>query len=174
MRISSQQYRKLQLWSLLCNKHATCIKTPWDLKAMIKMTLKSSLAFIFSYLLLKQVYDSLFCCTFVACLPVRFDNDGHKPWRPQTMMATNNDHDGHKPVWLWILCKFCNFLKVRHWFLTFSLLWPSSYTMVCGHHGLWPSWYRPLTVTIQDPSLHHFLSQSLYSAHPATISFWTL
>jgi len=49
-------------------------------------------------------------------------------------------------------CKFvqrcrelCDFLKVRRWFFTHSLLWPSWFVavMVCGRHGLWPSWYRP-------------------------------
>ena len=30
------------------------------------------------------------------CLKIwGFNNDGYKPWRPQTMKATNNDHDGH-------------------------------------------------------------------------------
>jgi len=47
------------------------------------------------------------------------DHDGHKqwPWWPQTMtmMATNNDHDGHNHVsWRRYDREFCDFLKVCH------------------------------------------------------------
>ena len=68
-------------------------------------------------------------------------------WRPQTMMATNNDHDGHvhdghKP-W-WPLTKTCptmswiwRFLKSTPLvFLRFRCC--GHHRISCGHHGLWP------------------------------------
>ena len=46
-----------------------------------------------------------------------FENDGHKPWRP-------------KPWWpQTFFSEFGDFLKVCHWFFTFSLLWLSWYTL---------------------------------------------
>jgi len=83
------------------------------------------------------------------------DDDGHKHrWRrPQTMTATSNYHDSHnhifwKTVWPWIHREFGNFLKVRHYFFMFSLLWSVAVTvyleavMVCDHHGTGPYHYN--------------------------------
>jgi len=99
------------------------------------------------------------------CLQVRrfgFDNDGHKPWRPQdichtaTAMKTwrtngvlvrNHQIHGHTvfqktclwPSWsLFVAVMVCG----RHG------LWPSWFmaVMVCGRHGLWPSWFVAVIV----------------------------
>jgi len=74
-----------------------------------------------------------------------FNNDGHKPWRPQTMTimaatmtaTTNNDDQSEIcPTMLWIW----QFLKSTVCiFYTFSLLWLSWYT-------LWPSWFVAVMV----------------------------
>jgi len=98
---------------------------------------------------------------------------GVQQWRPQTMTATNNDHDGHKhvfwkTVWPWIHHEFDDFLEVSRYFFTSSLLWTSRYTP-CGHHGLWPSWYRPLFI---NQIIHELLKLSHYIVrlHQHTIS----
>ena len=98
------------------------------------------------------------------------DHDGHKPQRPQTMtmMATNHDDQRHKLVKFIQRCReFGDFLKVHRYgeFFTFSLLWSSWYT-------LRPSWYRPHTIIIILLHLFKFSRWCMLKKWPAA-GKWT-
>jgi len=74
-----------------------------------------------------------------------FDSDGHN-----TMMATNYDHDSHKPWWAtwWNLSND----------ISMSFGFNDSRFHCCGHHGhgLWPSWYRRGPQKIPPQVFWHF------------------
>jgi len=76
-----------------------------------------------------------------------FDNDGHKPRRPQTMTmmattmkATNMFSERWYECglpWIWRFPKSTPL--VYHVFIAVAV-------MVCGRHGLWPSWFVAVMV----------------------------
>ena len=99
-----------------------------------------------------------------------FNNDGHKPWWPQTMTATNNDHDGHNhdghkqwswrpqhdghKQWSWRPQPWrpqtLTTIDITWWNLSndamnlaisYKYAVSFSHFHCCGRHGLWPSWY---------------------------------
>jgi len=68
-----------------------------------------------------------------------------------TMMTTNHDSHNHDnqpgeiyPTMLFEL--HSRFGISFHVFIAVAVM-----AMVCGHHGLWPSWYRPITASTQLP-----------------------
>ena len=107
-----------------------------------------------------------------------FDNDGHKPWRPQTMTmmtttmtATNHDDQRHNLVkfiksWIWRFLK--SMPLVFHVFIAVAIMVYLVGIVVCGHHscgrhGLWPSWYRPIINGQSTQYLEWLLWMATYS-----------
>ena len=99
--------------------------------------------------ILWQWHSSLHVHVVVFHLSQWHKHSGVRQWWPQTMTATNHDDQRHNLVKSGQWCReYGDFLKVRSYFFTFSLLWLSWYTlrqswfvaiMVGGRHGIGPA-----------------------------------